>query len=1118
MDNRPASEYAQSGSHFPYPNPPHPPPPPPPPPVASAHHHSELPAADQASAAATAQYTPQPEVRPNPQYTPQPEVRPAANISSNNTPQSDYGLNQPPTAARSPAYPEYLARPPQYHHAPNTQAGGAAGMAQATSPSMNTLTDGPHNDHRNHHSNVKSDPDVPIDPSIAASSPTYPPPYSPYQPQGHDMAQYQGHPPPPPPQMYARPEWSHGYGQHQHGLPGPYNTPATTVGPASPAATAGPRPGQVYSFVPIPGAQQHKRPRRRYEEIERMYKCGWNGCEKAYGTLNHLNAHVTMQSHGAKRTPEEFKEIRKEWKARKKEEEAQRKAAEERERAAAAQAAQAAQVDAPNPADPGQPGQPPAYPGGVRPQLPPIGYQPADGQVPGQYGGGAGGMVYQGNGQMGYPPNYPHSPYGQSSQVYQQHVPSSLSLGCIMGQKDPLLEQRIRCGSCITGPGNIKNSKLDASSALAGLSSGTAKVSAKVVEMELKWLKDPRALADRIGMLLQADNIGLAAEIVRVAQSEKMECAVAWNHLIEYCMNKKNSAAAFKFYNDMKKRGRKPNSRTYTIMLNGLTKEKHPAANPVRNARNLYKSIFSEFSTVKPEIIHSNAMLNVCASHGDMDTMWEIAGELPEDGPGSPDSVTYTIILRAIKDSAHRDLARLEPNQAEKIFSRKVMCVNEGKRIWSDIVYRWKRGQLVLDNTLVGTMASVLLEGPGDHHFWEVFQLYHQTAGIQVLAKEPPPDTPRRSVRESLPTNSFRTRKEIDDVPFVDEGGRLYQPSEPEADPTEEEAVSEENFEKLFAPVVPEGTIPTTTLDTSGTQPSGPAYIALGNRELSMILETCLTMNQALSVGKTYWQDLTQGVHAYRIEPDVGSFHQYLRLLRRGRSSRATVEVVRDQMVPAHKADGRTFHIALSCCRRDRKNMNVLKNANELLKAMEKAIVLPDPRVLEGYLELIRSLEESPLILMSLNGLDVEEQRRSSDLAAMGRRLQLSLRLVAVENLRPLIAKLDEAMEHGHVSRASSKGPGKKPSDRQKVPGDGARKALIGMRMLIDSILKSEGGKLLKKVRQQLEKESNDLRKYSKTEVLTRYNNSLVSPTPEQVLAHRGQENDDSSPASGDNK
>jgi hypothetical protein len=203
--------------------------------------------------------------------------------------------------------------------------------------------------------------------------------------------------------MYARPDWPHSYGQQHHGLPGPY---------ASPAATT------VYSFVPIPGAQQHKRPRRRYEEIERMYKCGWNGCEKAYGTLNHLNAHVTMQSHGAKRTPEEFKEIRKEWKARKKEEESQRKAAEERERAAA-QAAQAGQVDAPGSSDPSQGGQPPAYASGVRPQLPPIGYQPADGQVPNQYGGPGGGMVYQSNGQMGYPPNYPHSPY-QSGPVYQQ--------------------------------------------------------------------------------------------------------------------------------------------------------------------------------------------------------------------------------------------------------------------------------------------------------------------------------------------------------------------------------------------------------------------------------------------------------------------------------------------------------------------------------------------------------------------------------------------------------------------------------------------------------------------------------------------------------------------------
>lgn len=111
----------------------------------------------------------------------------------------------------------------------------------------------------------------------------------------------------------------------------------------------------------------------------------------------------------------EFKEIRKEWKARKKEEETARKAAEERDR----QAAQTNPVDGQS-ADPSQQGQPPNYPGNVRPQLPPIGYAPADGQVSGQYTGQQGQMVYpQGNGQM-YPANYPHSPYGQPGQVYQQ--------------------------------------------------------------------------------------------------------------------------------------------------------------------------------------------------------------------------------------------------------------------------------------------------------------------------------------------------------------------------------------------------------------------------------------------------------------------------------------------------------------------------------------------------------------------------------------------------------------------------------------------------------------------------------------------------------------------------
>lgn len=217
-------------------------------------------------------------------------------------------------------------------------------MAQTTSPSLPSImsraarsspnghadaTRDQHHKHHHHHQHHHSDPHVALDPSIATSSPQYPPQhqYSPYPPQ-HEMHGYAAQPGAP---MYApRPEWAGHYAAPMYA-----HAPVTAPGGAPGMVAQVPRPpgvclpdhsspwpaqrvawvannyaqgghplSTVYSFVPIPGAQQHKRPRRRYEEIERMYKCGWNGCEKAYGTLNHLNAHVTMQSHGQKRTPE----------------------------------------------------------------------------------------------------------------------------------------------------------------------------------------------------------------------------------------------------------------------------------------------------------------------------------------------------------------------------------------------------------------------------------------------------------------------------------------------------------------------------------------------------------------------------------------------------------------------------------------------------------------------------------------------------------------------------------------------------------------------------------------------------------------------------------------------
>ena len=110
----------------------------------------------------------------------------------------------------------------------------------------------------------------------------------------------------------------------------------------------------------------------------------------------------------------EFKEIRKEWKARKKEEEAARKAEDERHRQAAA-----AQNGGPEQAgaDGSQP--PTSYSASRAVQLPPIGYQPQ--QYPAPPSAGIQQSLPEYGGNHVYPSYQPQSPYGQPSQsLYNQ--------------------------------------------------------------------------------------------------------------------------------------------------------------------------------------------------------------------------------------------------------------------------------------------------------------------------------------------------------------------------------------------------------------------------------------------------------------------------------------------------------------------------------------------------------------------------------------------------------------------------------------------------------------------------------------------------------------------------
>lgn len=159
--------------------------------------------------------------------------------SASATPSSDYG-------SRSSSYPEYAQRgyaDGQSNRYPGPATPGhAAAMAQTSSPSQ-SLSEA-HRLHGRNPSNMTSDGEVPIDPSIAQSSPSYPPPhnYSPYPPQ-HDMPQYAGQP-----MAYGRPDWAGQYQQPMYG-----HSPVTSgAGAPNMVAHTLPRPPAVRAVLDPP--------------------------------------------------------------------------------------------------------------------------------------------------------------------------------------------------------------------------------------------------------------------------------------------------------------------------------------------------------------------------------------------------------------------------------------------------------------------------------------------------------------------------------------------------------------------------------------------------------------------------------------------------------------------------------------------------------------------------------------------------------------------------------------------------------------------------------------------------------------------------------------------------
>ena len=402
----------------------------------------------------------------------------------------------------------------------------------------------------------------------------------------------------------------------------------------------------------------------------------------------------------------------------------------------------------------------------------------------------------------------------------------------------------------------------------------------------------------------------------------------------------------------MKKRAQRVDTHTFTILLRGLAwHTDYPTA--LQRAISLYHSLYAENSPVKPTIIHTNAVLKVCARAKDLDALWGVAARLPKHGRCAPDNATFTTILNAVHRITRETAwepglgeSDLSPQERADQIQRAVL---QGRRMWAEIVERWRNGDIMLDEGLVCSMGRLLLLSDVPQDLDDILSLAEQTMGIRRQATCLPPKAiltnPAGKYLSVPPQQSSPTSE--------DESTDIVSASDQTAGPF---ASAGDDFVpgQEFDPITPK------TFNIAG-------YVVPGPNTLSLLVDACTRLH-SIRAAQDYWGLLTS--EPYNISPDTDNYHTYLRLLRVQRASRLCVELVQEMRdglgvgPPVEHSErrgvkgeeggvrGKTFRIAMSACVRDSNNPNVLQHASKLCRMMTDCLPTPDMKAFSMFLDI----------------------------------------------------------------------------------------------------------------------------------------------------------------------
>ncbi|KZT12775.1 uncharacterized protein LAESUDRAFT_753819 [Laetiporus sulphureus 93-53] len=252
----------------------------------------------------------------------------------------------------------------------------------------------------------------------------------------------------------------------------------------------------------------------------------------------------------------------------------------------------------------------------------------------------------------------------------------------------------------------------------------------------------PADVSKRIHRFCAGGRFPDAVEMVKNLPADAQN-TVVWNTLIDKAFENKRYNVAYKLFTDMKRRGFRPDIRTFYTMFGGYMSVKDWSRYTLQ-LQNVH-SLFEEYQVYIEEtrqhsphgghisVAPINAYIMILSNVGDYQKMMDVYSEMEEAGPLAPNHYTFANLFNAIAEKKRTSSA------PEDVRAQRAKNASEVKLLWRQMIrVSESNPAFEIDSHVIeGALKALKLGSPTDHLF--AFDIIREYLGLAKFGEAPVP-------------------------------------------------------------------------------------------------------------------------------------------------------------------------------------------------------------------------------------------------------------------------------------------------------------------------------------------------------------------------------------------